>query len=64
MKNVFKLNAFILLLCSLIFSTCGIVSADEVKTEDSIVTDTEKSKDSVQEKKKKKADEEEEPECE
>ncbi len=68
MKNLFKLSTFILLLCSFVFGTTSIVSADEKKAEDAAVADTDKAKEGDEadkkKKKKKKGEDEEEPECE
>lgn len=59
MKELLKLSAFILLLCSFVFSTMSFVSADEAKAEET-TTDADKKDDD----KKKKAEGDEEPECE
>ncbi len=62
MKNILKLSAFILLLCSFVFSTTSMVSADEKKAE--TVTDSDKAKDGEDKDKKKDKKKEEEPDCE
>ena len=68
MKNIFKLSAFILLLCSFVFSATSIVSADEAKAESTAESgkakegeDKAKEDEGGDKKKKKK---EEEPDCE
>ena len=64
MKELLKLSAFILLLCSFVFSTTSFVSADEAKAEETTAEETTADADKKDDDKKKKAEGDEEPECE